>query len=269
VGLAAGGDDIVRKGLTLIFVAGAMLALAGMALAAGVNKPIKVIVGNLELTANGSFSPTKLPKNKLAPITINISGKIRTLNGEHPPAVQEVVIETDKNGTINAKGLATCTSGKLQAQTTDKARAACKASLVGEGNTSVEVAFPEQRPFIAKSKLLAFNGGVKGGTTTVFLHAYLSSPVSAAVVTAVKVSKVHNGRYGLKTVATVPKIAGGYGSPISFNLKAGRTFTYKGKKQSYLLAKCPDGHLNAKGYGTFSDGSRLAGSLIRSCTPKG
>ena len=259
----------MRKGLTLIFVAGAMLALTGMALATGVNKPIKVIVGNLELTANGSFSPTKLPKNKLAPITLNVSGKIRTLNGEHPPAVKEVVIETDKNGAINVKGLPTCASGQLQAQTTADAQAACKGALVGEGNTSIEVAFPEQPPFIAKSKLLAFNGGVKGGTTTIYIHAYLSSPVSAAVVTTVKISKIHKGRYGLKTVASVPKIAGGYGSPISFNLKAGRSFTYKGKKQSFLLAKCPDGHLNAKGTGVFSDGTELFGSLVRSCTPKG
>lgn len=261
----------MRKRFTLTFVAGAMLVLGlvGMAFAAGVNKPIKVIAGNLELTANGSFSPTKLPKNKLAPITLNVSGKIRTLDGAHPPAVKEVVIETDKNGSINAKGLATCTSGKLQAQTTVKAKAACKNALIGEGNTSVEVEFPESNPFIAKSKLLAFNGGVKGGKTTVFLHAYLSSPVSAAVVTSVKVTKIHKGRYGLKTVASVPKIAGGYGSPISFSLRVGRNFTYKGKKQSYLLAKCPDGHLNAKGVGVFSDGSRLAGSLVRSCAPKG
>lgn len=261
----------MRKSLTLILAVGMTLALslAGLAIAAGNNKPIKVIAGNLELTANGSFSPTALPKNKLAPITLNVSGKIRTLDGKHAPAVKEVVIETDKNGAINAKGLATCTSGKLQAQTTDKAKAACKSSLIGEGNTSVEVEFPEQAPFIAKSKLLAFNGGVKGGKTTVFLHAYLSSPVSAAVVTRVQVSKIHNGRYGLKTVASVPKIAGGYGSPISFSLRVGKTFTYKGKKQSYLLAKCPDGHLNAKGVGVFSDGSRLAGSLVRSCTPKG
>ncbi len=260
----------MRKSLTLVLTAATLtLSLAGLAFAAGINKPIKVIAGDLELTANGSFSPTKLPKNELAPITINVSGKIRTLDGKHPPAVKEVVIETDKNGTINAKGLATCTSGKLQAQTTARAKAACKSSLIGEGKTSVEVEFPEQAPFIAKSTLLAFNGGVKGGKTTVFLHAYLTSPVSAAVVTRVQVSKIHNGRYGLKTVASVPKIAGGYGSPISFSLKVGRTFTYKGKKQSYLLAKCPDGHLNAKGVGVFSDGSRLAGSLVRSCTPKG
>lgn len=255
---------VLIVGITLV------LALAGIAFAAkGVNKPIKVIAGNLELTANGSFSPTTLPKNKLAPITLNINGKIRTLDGKHPPAVKEVVIETDKNGAINAKGLATCTSGKLQAQTTANAKAACRAAIVGQGKTNVEVEFPEQRPFIAKSTLLAFNGGVRGGKTTVFLHAYLTAPVSAAVVTSVKVSKIRNGRYGLKSVARVPKIAGGYGSPISFSLRVGRTFTYKGKKQSYLLAKCPDGHLNAKGVGVFADGTRLAGSLVRTCTPKG
>ena len=70
-------------------------------------------------------------------------------------------------------------------------------------------------------------------------------------------------------MAKVPKIAGGYGSPLSFSLKVGRKFTYKGKKQSYLLAKCPDGHLQAKGVGIFSGNLRLAGSLVRSCTPKG
>jgi hypothetical protein len=56
---------------------------------------------------------------------------------------------------------------------------------------------------------------------------------------------------------------------LSFSLKVGRKFTYKGKKQSYLLAKCPDGHLQAKGVGIFSGNLRLAGSLVRSCTPKG
>ncbi len=205
----------------------------------------------------------------MAPIKLNLSGKIETLDHTHPPAIQEVMIETDKNGAINAKGLPVCTSGKLQAQTSAKARAICESALIGEGRTDVEVEFPEQPPFIAKSEVLAFNGGVKGGTTKVFVHAYLSSPVSAAVVVPVTVSKVKNGRYGLKTVAKIPKIAGGYGSPVSFSLKVDRKFTYKGKQQSYLLAKCPDGHLNAKGVGVFSGSLRLAGSLIRTCTPTG
>ena len=57
--------------------------------------------------------------------------------------------------------------------------------------------------------------------------------------------------------------------PLSFKLRVGRKFTYKGKQQSYLLAKCPDGHLQAKGVGIFSGNLRLAGSLVRTCTPKG
>ncbi len=49
MGRSAGGDEIVRKGLTLVLVAGVTLALSlvGFAFAAGINKPIKVIVGNL------------------------------------------------------------------------------------------------------------------------------------------------------------------------------------------------------------------------------
>lgn len=256
--------------LTLVLSVAALLVLTvvGLALAKG-EKPIVVTVGNLRLTANGNFSPTALPRSKFAPITLNLSGKIETLDHTHPPAVREVIIETDKNGTINAKGLPVCTSGKLQAQTTAKARAICKPAIVGEGTTQVEVAFPEQRPFVIKSELLVFNGGVSGGKTKVFVHAYLSSPVSAAVVVPVTVSRIHHGRYGLKTVAKVPKIAGGYGSPLSFSVKVGRKFTYKGKRQSYLLAKCPDGHLQAKGVGIFSGNVRLAGSLVRTCTPKG
>lgn len=260
----------MRKRLITTLALGAALAVVvtGIAIAAS-SKPVVVQAGNLKITVDGDFSPKALPKSKMAGITLNISGKLETLDGKHPPALKEFVVETDKNGAINAKGLPVCTSGKLQAQDTSHAKAACPTSIVGEGETDVEVEFPESNPFIAKSKLLAFNGGVKGGVTTIFIHAYLSSPVSAAVVTTVKVSKVHNGRYGTKSIASIPKIAGGYGSPISFSLKVGRTFTYKGKKQSYLLAKCPDGHLNAKGTAVFTDGTRLTGSVVRSCTPKG
>ena len=72
-------------------------------------------------------------------------------------------------------------------------------------------------------------------------------PVPAAIVTTVKIKKIHNGRYGLKSVATIPKIAGGSGSVTSFSLKIDKKFTYKGKKVSVLSAKCPDGKLQAHG----------------------
>jgi hypothetical protein len=242
------------------------IAVTGFAMA---EKPVTVRVGELIVTFNGGVTPKALPKSKLAPIAFNLSGKVETANHTHPPALTELVIEADKNSAINAKGLPACTAGKLQAQDTKHAEAICKDAIIGKGKTNVEVEFPEQAPFIAKSKLLAFNGGVKGGTTTVLVHAYLSSPVSAAVVVVAKVAKIHRGRFGIKSVATIPKIAGGYGSGVSFELTLNRRFSYKGKPQSYLLAKCPDGHLNAYGTATFQGGTKLSAEVVRSCTPKG
>ena len=125
-------------------------------------------------------------------------------------------------------------------------------------------------PGIARKSLTNCGAcSASGGKTTIYIHAYLSNPVSAAVVTTVKVSKIHNGRYGTKSVATIPPIAG-EGAVRNFQLELFRTFTYKGKKQSYLLAKCPDGKLQAKAESIFREGSKpLVGTFKRSCTPKG
>ena len=255
----------MRKRLITTLALGAALAVAVAGIATA-DKPTVVQAGNLKLTLNGGFSPKALPKSgKPAPISLNISGKIQTVDGSHIPAVKEIIVETDKNGSIDVKGLPTCTSGKLQAQDTAAAEAICKKAIIGSGITNVEVEFPESNPFIAKSKLIAFNGGTSGGKTTIFIHAYLSSPVSAAVVTTVKISKIHNGRFGTKSVATIPKIAGGYGSVREFAL----TFARGYKNTPFLFANCPDGHLNAKASSVFSDGTKLVGSFVRTCTPKG
>ena len=262
----------MRKRLTMTLALGTALAVvvAGMAAAAGNHKPVVIQKENLRVTVNGGFTPTALPKAKLAPIGLNINGKIETTDGTHPPALREFIVETDKNGAINAKGLPTCTIGKLVARETAAAKAACPTSIVGEGKTDVEIAFPEQAPITVHSKLIAFNGGVKGGVTTILIHAFLKNPVSAAVVTTVKVSKIHKGRFGTKSVALGPGDRRRQRSlRVFFELNVKRKFTYKGKSQSYLLAKCPDGHLNARGTAVFSDGKELSGEVVRPCTPKG
>lgn len=250
----------------LALAAVAAVAVAGIAIA---EKPTIIRLGNMIFTVNGGFSPKALPKNKPTGITLNVSGKIQTADGTHPPALKEAIVETDKNGFVNAKGLAVCTSGKLQAQDTPHAEKACKPSIIGEGKASAEIEFAEQKPIVVPTKLLAFNGGIAGGTTTIYIHAYFSTPVNGAIVTTVKIKKIKNGRYGLKSVATIPPLAGGAGSAVSFELKFNRTFTYKGKKQNYFLAQCPDGHLNAHAVGIFSNGDELAGNFVRACTPKG
>ncbi len=149
----------MRTRLVLTLALGAVVALVvgGIAVAA---KPTVVQVGNLKLTFNGGFTPTALSKKKLTPINLNVSGKIQTTDGKHPPALKEFVLEADRNSGVSAKGVPTCKQGKLEATTTTAAEKACKPAIIGKGTTGVEVEFAEQAPIPIKSKLLLFNGGV-------------------------------------------------------------------------------------------------------------
>jgi hypothetical protein len=245
----------------------AVLGAGGSALAA--NKPVTVEAGNLVFTFNGGFSPKALPKNELAPITLTASGKLAMKDGGHPPALTEAIVETDKNGAVNVKGLPICKSGQLQSRDTTAAKKACPKAIIGTGRTTVEVQFPEQRPTIIDSALTVFNGGQRGGTTTFYIHAYFSAPISGAIVTPVKIKKINRGRYGLKSTAIIPKLANGAGSVTSFDLKIGKTYTYKGKKMSVLSARCSGGKLQAFATSVFDDGTKASAGIIRPCTAKG
>jgi hypothetical protein len=121
------------------------------------------------------------------------------------------------------------------------------------------------------SKLLAFNGAGGGkGKATIYIHAYLSSPVSAALVTTVKVSKKVSGPYGTRSLATIPKIAGGDGSVTAFSLTFNKKMFGTGKqKHGFLLAKCANGKFLAQAEAIFVSGEKLGGKIVRSCTPKG
>jgi hypothetical protein len=131
----------------------------------------------------------------------------------------------------------------LQSRTTAAAKKACPKSIIGSGKTTVEVALPEQKPIPVDSALTVFNGGYKGGATTFYIHAFFTAPVSGAIVTTVKIKRIHRGRYGLKSIATIPTIVGGSGSVKSFSLKIGKRYAYKGRKVSVLSARCADGKL--------------------------
>lgn len=236
--------------------------------------------GDLILKADGGVSPKALPKSKFAPVTVHVSGQISSSDGTHPSAFREATIDFDKNGTINTTGLPTCKGSQLTARDTTAAKKACGTdTIVGSGSGKIEIAFPESNPININAPITVFNGGTKGGKTTLFIHTFITVPVPSAVVTTVTIKKIHEGRYGLRTVSKVPVIAGGSGSVLAFDINFGKKYTYKGKKLSYIMAKCPDGHFNANvKEAVFKDEDRqppevgttkLKGTVIRPCTPKG
>ena len=244
-------------------------AVVGVGAVSAAGSKESVVVGNVEFSAGGGFSPKALSKTTLTPIAFTAEGKIKTLDGTHPPALKEVLVEADKNTAVTTKGYPTCKSGQLQSQDTSHAEAICKSAIIGKGTTNVEIAFPESKVVPVSSKLLVFNGGESGGVTTYYIHAYITVPVPAAIVTTVKIKRIHHGRYGLLATASIPKIAGGSGSVTSFSLKIDKKFTYKGKQVSVLSAKCPDGKLQAHATAVFADGTRSSTEFIRPCTGKG
>lgn len=242
--------------------AAVVVAVSGLAAA---EKPVTVVAGEIHAEFNGGFSPKVLSKTKPTPITFSVSGKLKSLNPnpkeQHLPALKEFVLEGDKHASISVKGIPVCKSGEIQSTTSAQARKKCGPALIGAGKTEVGIQFPEQEHEIpVHSELLVFNGGFRGGVTTLFIHAYITVPTPAAVITTVKIKKIHKGRYGLESVATIPKIAGGSGSVKFFSLIL---------KKGILTATCPDGHLDARGTATFADGTRASGGVVRPCTGKG
>jgi hypothetical protein len=242
-----------------------VLAITGAALAAGGETPVTVKVGNLELTANGGFTPTALSKTKQTPIELKASGEVKEADGSHPPAAREIIIEGDKNAEVHVKGIPTCKSGQLQATDTAAALKACKSALIGEGQTTAQVAFAEQKPIDVPSKLLLFNGGEKGGKITWYVHAYFSNPISGAIVTTVTITKHPHGPFGTLAVAKIPQITGGSGSIISFNLNIKKSV----KGINPISAKCVGGKLKVHVQAKFEDGTKAETEVIRACTAKG
>ena len=256
----------MKKPICSLFLAAALAAaivLVASGLAAA-EKPVTVVGGEIHAEFNGGFTPKVLSKKKPTPIGFNISAKLKSLNPDpekqHLPAMKEFLLEGDKHASISVKGISVCPPGKLQSTTTQAAKKACGPALIGSGKTEVGIKFPEQPELFVQSELLAFNGGVRGGVTTLLIHAYITVPTPAAIVTTVKVKRIHKGRYGLGSVASIPKIAGGSGSVKSFSLTLDK---------GILSATCPDGHLNARGKAIFADGTSLSGSVVRACTGKG
>ncbi len=256
----------MKKRLIWSVVAAVALAVicAGAVLAA--QQPTVVRAGNLALTVNGGITPTNLPRHELAPIGFHASGDLATIDGSHPPALQEASFDVDKDFVVDVGGIPVCRKGQLDARSTKGAERACPGAILGHGSGSVEVAFPEQKPFEAVGPVLLFNGGEKGGATTFHLHTYIAIPAPTAVVVTGKVTRQDKGPYGLLIQATIPPIAGGSGSITHFELTASRHAAYEGDRYSFVFAKCADGRFQSRGTIVFADETRLSGALVRTCT---
>lgn len=245
----------------------AVVTLLVLLVAAATANAFKVhlVIGNLVLDAEGDFAPKALPKHKNAPIVTHGGGSLSTKTGELPPILDTFVLEFDKHGALDTTGLPVCTKGKLVATDVPAARKACGPAIVGKGFGAAVVKFPEQAPIKVGSPITLFNGPKKGRDDTIIAHAHLDYPGPTTFIVPIVIEKIHKGVLGYRVKVKIPKIAGGYGHPISGKLTVDRKTKVKGKLHSYVNARCELGRLQARGKFVFKDGTRLAGTFLRPC----
>jgi hypothetical protein len=267
----------MRRNLAAALALSALLAFGGAAFAGA--SQITLRAGNLILTFGGNVAPKKLPKRTFAPAGATVFGKIKTSDGTHPSAFREAIFDIDKNILVDSTGIPVCKGGQLEARDTKAAKRVCGTTIVGSGSAHVEIAFPEQGPIKVASPLLVFNGGTSGGKTKLLIHTFITVPAPTAIVTQVTLKRVHKGRFGLHGIARVPVVAGGSGSALDFSFKVKRNYRYKGKRRSFLMARCPDGKFKVKTTKTLFKNEAhtpgvapqtiLSGGLVTPCKPKG
>lgn len=250
-----------RARSTKVLVAVAMFAV----LAAGSAYGITLRAGNLIAQGDGGFAPKALPQDHDAPIKLFGHGRLHTVDGTRPSPLRHAVIELDKHGHAETRGLEKCTKGKLLATTTAQARKACPGAIVGTGYGTALIELPEQQPIEVSSALTIFNAPEKHGNPTGIGHAYLDYPVPTTYLVEAELETVHHGRYGYRVEIDFPKIVNDYGSPISGRIKIDKKWIYKGMDLSVANARCADGRLQARIELTFKDGTFLQGGAFKLC----
>jgi hypothetical protein len=251
----------------LTFFSIAALGLLGAGLAQG--ELIKS--GNLLISFQGNFTPRSLPRDRLAPVTVDVTGAISTTDGSHPPAVRRIEIGLNRNGRLSTDGLPACSGRELQATSSKAALERCGPSLVGRGHFAADVQFPTLTPVPAAGTILAFYGR-QGGKQALLLHLYGTAPVHVTFVLPLTISHRQRGKFATVLSAAIPTLAGGLGSVTKIDLTVGRTYTYQGRRHSFLSASCqaPSGFPGAifplvRGRFFFADGRRLDTTLTRNC----
>lgn len=246
------------------WIVAASLALAGVLLVSSIAGGAMVRVGSLVLTADGSFEPRDLPRNRYAPIDFQGWANIRKTDGSVPPPLQHVEVEFDRDGKLTTAGLPTCRPERLAGTTPKQARSRCANAVVGTGHVGAAITVPGLKRVELRSPLTLFNGPRQNGDRTVIGHAWALFPFPETYVVVAPVEE-RRGIFRYRSSFDIPPIAGGFGSLTHVDLKMGRRFRAGGAERSYVSARCSDGILQTQGHFSFADGVVIYGSVFKAC----
>jgi hypothetical protein len=248
--------------------------IAVFAMAASLASAELTARGDLFIRFTGGIAPDALPRHVRAPISVSVTGTVRTLSGERPPALRQISIAINQGGRLDAHGLPVCHLTEIEPSSTEEALARCGPALVGSGGYDADVAFPEQSAFPSHGHIVAFNTVIHG-KRAILAHVYAAKPVP---ITRIIVFHIREsaGTYGTILTGSLPESLNRYGYLKRISLSLHRNFTYRGQRRSYLSAACeaPAGFPGASfpfahASMSFEDGRTLSSTLTRSCKVRG
>lgn len=130
---------------------------------------------------------------------------------------------------------------------------------MGTGEMISDIRFPGAVIPLVHSDVKVYRADLGNGKGTFVAVAPITIPAPRLIVIAIAVERDH-GRFGLRLVGSVPKIAGGAGSVTRLWLRFHR---------GVFSATCADRHLDVRFGAVFNDGATLGGAVERPCIPRG
>jgi hypothetical protein len=191
----------------------------------------------VEVSLDGSISPRYIPRHRRVPVSLDLSGTVRTDEALQPSALERIEIAFGARGGLETAGLPVCPRRRLRNATPREALTRCRGALIGHGELTAEVALNPDRPLLARAALLAFNG-ISRGRPTVWAHAYSASPPISFVL-PFYVQRPRASAYGILLRSPVRHALGPWPRLRDFQITLGRRYRAHGELRSYLSASCP------------------------------
>jgi hypothetical protein len=192
----------------------------------------------LRITALAQVKPYRLPRDKPAPIAVFVAGHLQNASGGIPPQLQRLVIDVNRHGLLQSRGLPRCPPARIQPATTSRALSQCGDAVIGSGQFWANIVLPDQGAYRTQGRLLIFNGR-QAGHPVILTHIYTSHPFNSSFVIPFSIKHVSKGPYATELSASLPQALGDWGYLDRIKLTLKRKYTYKGKQLSYFNSACP------------------------------
>jgi hypothetical protein len=245
----------LRRALPLLVIL--VLACALGAAVAGATALIET--REVRIKVNAAFQPRALPVKSFAPVQFSGSVEVAKPGGGKPPALDQIVLDFDRDGRLETGGLPTCAPESVAEASVEEARSICKGSIVGTGEIEALVSLPVSGNLVpTSSPLTLFNGPRQEGKPTVVVHARTTVPATQTYAFTVPIEK-RPGEFRYRVTADIPPLAGGLAAITKLSVTVGRKYTSGGTKRSYVSARCSDHILRSHGAFTFANGLTIEG----------